>query len=56
MFMIKKQRVPCARVISQGMIPKAEIQKIMKLSEYVEDILLIKTQFSYAAHFQSKGV
>ena len=41
---------------SRGKIPNPEIRKILKLSEYVGDFLLITTQFLFAAKIHSKGV
>ena len=42
--------------IWQGKIPNPEIQKNLKLCEYVEYFLLIKTQFLFPAQIHSKGV
>ena len=39
----------------QGKIPNIEIQKILRLCEYVGDVL-ITTQFLFAAPIHSKGV
>ena len=44
------------RCFSQRKIPKPDIQKILKLCEYVGDFLLIKTQFLFAAQIHSMGV
>ena len=40
----------------QGKIPNLEVQKILKLCEYVGDLLLITTQFLFAAQIHSNGV
>ena len=40
----------------QGKIPNSEIRKILKLSKYVGNFLLLTTQFLFAAQSHSKGV
>ena len=42
--------------VLQGKIPNPENQKNLKLCEYVEDFLLITTQFLFAALIHFKGV